>query len=243
MEGKTMTTKQSKRILSVTIRRMIDENPDTSWLGEYSNSAETEYAIDRKHSLDCAINNPVSTEAKDKLERIADYINSLRVDSELDTPADQDLSEAMATVIDRAEPTEYCDCDERGDMLAREFRYFNGPVENYKGESPEDIRKYIRQDYEHMESLNRGDWCFIGVRANAKVSIPSATDAGIPGHTSLVQNITSGGLWGIESDSGREYIEEEEKNQLAELRDQLKALGFSSRAISKAFRDVQHKDE
>ena len=37
--------KSMKRIHKVTIKRMTDESPDTSWLGEYSNTAETEYAI------------------------------------------------------------------------------------------------------------------------------------------------------------------------------------------------------
>src|SRR5690348_12833774 len=49
-----------KRILSVTIRRMVDTSPDASWLGEYSNSPKTEYAIDRKHSLTCPVNTPAS---------------------------------------------------------------------------------------------------------------------------------------------------------------------------------------
>src|SRR6266853_1539084 len=64
-----------------------------------------------------------------------------------------------------------CDCGERGDMERGQYRYFNGPVENYKGESPADIRKYIRQDYDRMESLNRGNWCFIGIRAEAEIGI------------------------------------------------------------------------
>ena len=31
--------KTGNRILSVVIRRMYDESPDTSWMGEYSNTA------------------------------------------------------------------------------------------------------------------------------------------------------------------------------------------------------------
>ena len=46
--------KTGNRILSVVIRRMYDESPDTSWLGEYSNSRESEFSIDRAHSEDCA---------------------------------------------------------------------------------------------------------------------------------------------------------------------------------------------
>src|ERR1700677_2990868 len=48
--------KNMKRIAKVTIKRLTDESPDTSYLGEYSNRAESDYAIDRRHSLDCPVN-------------------------------------------------------------------------------------------------------------------------------------------------------------------------------------------
>ena len=51
-------TKQTaaKRIHKVTIKRMVDNSPDTSWLGEYSNKQTSEYSIDRAHSLGCPVN-------------------------------------------------------------------------------------------------------------------------------------------------------------------------------------------
>ena len=159
--------KPTKRILSVTIKRMIDESPDTSFLGEYSNSPDTEYAIDRQ-----------------KL----------------------------------------------GDQARNEFRYFNGPVENYKGETPENIRKYIRQDYDRMESLNRGNWQFIGIQAEATYVV---------GFTGDLQTVTSGGLWGIESDSGKEYLESVQREELDSLKNDLIAVGFSRRAIATAFKNVE----
>jgi hypothetical protein len=120
-----------------------------------------------------------------------------------------------------------CDCGERGDAERGEYRYFNGCVENYKGESPEDIRKYVRQDYGRMERLNSGDWCYIGVRADAEIIVDG-----------ISQDISSGGLWGVESDSDRTYLAEIDGEQLSELRDQLRALGFGTRAIATAFKNV-----
>jgi len=122
-----------------------------------------------------------------------------------------------------------------------EYRYFN-PSFNYVDEqgkalpenTPEEVRNYVRQDYERMGSLNRGDWCFIGIKAEAEVWNPS---------TQVVQRIHSGGLWGIESDSEASYFEEVEQEELSNLKDELKAYGFSTRAISKAFENVQHKTE
>jgi hypothetical protein len=42
--------KNVKRISKVTIKRMTDNNPDTSYLGSYSDRAQSDYSIDRKHS-------------------------------------------------------------------------------------------------------------------------------------------------------------------------------------------------
>lgn len=260
-----MTTKQkqSKRILSVTIRKMVDDSPDTSWLGEYSNSAETEYAIDRKHSLDCAINTGKVSEIPDTQIALyecgqCDCYHPWSWDGDCRDDANrfgspEDYAERMGidetcvivySAQDREDADEgkLCDCGEHSDMERNEYRYFNGPVENYKGESPEDIRKYILQDYKRMESLNRGDWCFIGIRADAEVWLGSQSESA-SNYIGPTQTITSGGLWGIESDSDDSYIADEEKDQLSELKDQLRALGFSTRAISEAFQNVQHKDE
>lgn len=112
---------------------------------------------------------------------------------------------------------------------SREYRYFD-PSDNYKGEPDEDVRKYVRQDYERMESLNRGHWGYMGIKAEAKILV---------GNTA--QEISSGGLWGIESDSDEGHIQSTEQEELRELREQLKALGFGTRAIAQAFKNVQHE--
>lgn len=245
--------RNGKRILSVTVKRMVDESPDTSWLGEYSPTCESQFTIDRKHSEDCIENDAPQ---KEKLERIAEAIESDRPVCEDHTQfveetcavcqEEKSYTNAMDAIRELAE----CDCGEHGDMLAREFRYFN-PSFNYitKTDTPSDgltiaeVRKYVRQDYERMESLNRGNWCFIGIRAEAEISLPTLANKGcVHGrevfyHTS--QNITSGGLWGIESDSDKPYLESVERDELADLREQLKTLGFSSRAISTAFKNVE----
>jgi hypothetical protein len=57
-----------------------------------------------------------------------------------------------------------------------------------------------------------------------------------------MQEITSGGLWGVESDSDTAYLTEIETDELAELREQLHALGFSKRAVSTAVKNAQHEN-
>lgn len=68
----------SKRIAQVTVKRINDDSPDMSYLGEYSNRAESEYAIDRAHSLDCQSVEANHAETVEALERVLQYLDSQR---------------------------------------------------------------------------------------------------------------------------------------------------------------------
>jgi hypothetical protein len=224
-----------KRILSVTIKRMVDESPDTSWLGEYANRPDSEFSIDRAHSEDCASIDPRNDEGTEWLERIEAHIDSTENGQDFYTEEEE---KTIQTLRDCEEAME-CDCH-GGGMGRNEFRYFNSSFNyvNKAGEptdglTPEDVRKYVRQDYERMEGLNAGDWCFMGIRAEAQVQTGS----------DVVQRITSGGLWGVESDSDHAYITSVEKEELSALRTELKALGFSSRANRTAFETIKHEND
>ena len=82
----------------------------------------------------------------------------------------KDLLDALAE-----EMTE-CDCN-GGDMSRHEYRYFNASF-NYvtkdgkpaDGLTPDEVRKYTRQDYESLERLNAGDWCYLGIRRKKTLS-------------------------------------------------------------------------
>src|ERR1700750_1599861 len=80
-QKRTRNERNKKKILSITIRRMVDDSPDTSHLGEYSNRPKTEYAIDRAHSEDCASVRADIQSAKTTLEHaqqtIGDYHNAI----------------------------------------------------------------------------------------------------------------------------------------------------------------------
>jgi hypothetical protein len=136
-----------------------------------------------------------------------------------------------------------CTCS-GGDRGRNEYRWFN-PSFNYvdkngqpKDMTEADVIKCTRRDYARMECLNNGGWSFIGVRAEAEYSIDAAGTGYAP-----IQELTSGGLWGIESDSRREYLAEIEQEQLAELRVQLAGIGFSKRAISAAIKNAARENE
>lgn len=105
----------------------------------------------------------------------------------------------------------HIDRRERGDQGRNEFRYFNlgcGDAE------------YLENDYERAEALNKGNWCFMGCRAVAQVSYP------IGQGNRRIETLSSGGLWGIESDSGREYVAEVEAQELKNLKEHLAQFGI-----------------
>jgi hypothetical protein len=234
--------KSAKRILAIKIIRRVDDCPDTSHLGEYSNRATSEFSIDRSHSEDCASQKQETRDAKEKLERIGAYLDGLRIEAGLPGTEQssewEELDEATDTVDALAEEMTECDCN-GGDMARNEYQFFN-PSSNYvtkedkpaDGLTPEEVCKYTRQDYSRMESLNRGQWWYIGISAEAEV----LTNAG---SMSTVQRITSGGLYGIESDSDRPYLESVKHEELDSLKTELSAIGFSARAISKAFQSIE----
>ncbi len=126
------------------------------------------------------------------------------------------------------------DREERGDKGRGEYRYFNASRNYCKedgtlcdGNTPEMVREYVEQDYKRSEGRNRGDWGFVGVRAEAEITVQG-----------IRQEISSSGLWGIESDSDDAYFKEVEGEELHTLKTILKDLGFSSRALSEAFKKV-----
>lgn len=231
------TFNAAKRIHKVVIKRMIDEDPDTSWLGEYSDRATSEYSIDRKHSPDCKSVAPQM-----------DYTYTHDWEDGDDCCTYCDMSKTEAVTVPCSEYDREDDCDCSGGIGRNEYRYFN-PSFNYVDKSgkllndyasdpggPEEVRKYVRQDYERMEGLQRGNWSFIGIQAEAQYLIPCGNGSAI------IQKLSSGGLWGIESDSDKSYFAEVEREQLSELREQLHAIGFSYRAIAAAFKSVEHED-
>lgn len=246
-----MTPKVQRKIESVTIRRMIDESPDTSWLGEYSASPSAKrFTIDRKHSLDCPVNHhfgpvdswPKCQTCKGEGQIVCSHGWHSRTEGHDYCPGcgqySASQSEMLTVDCDDCESSgdAPCDCDEHGDMRRDEYRYFIAS-ENYDGETPEDALKYTLQDYGRMEQLNRGHWCFVGLQAEARVAI--SLDGG---QTFKLDKITSGGLWGIESDDDKSYFAEVAEGELSQLKGLLAAYGFGRTTVARAIKNVQEGD-
>lgn len=212
-KGKTMTiAKESKRILSVTIKQIADYDADTSDLGEYSDEAKP-YAIVQENA---------------RGEYGGQFVDQL--------PCECGHTEAE-------HHSEFGTCHECPDLecetfnrvtieRGREYRYFNPAADNYAGIDDAEVRRYCLQDFERMRDLQRGEWGYIGIKAEAVVKLTG----------DLTQRISSGGLWGIESDSDPSDFRSIEHEQLDDLRDELHAMGFSKRAVTAAFRTIERKD-
>lgn len=157
---------------------------------------------------------------------------------------DQDLSH-LGEYSDRAETEFAIDREERGDRGRNGHQFFNpGTIETFNEAAPwipaeeADKRAYwhaammknAEADYRRMEQYNAGDWHMTGTYAVAEVVL--AND--------VIQTLRSPGLWGTESDSEASYFAQIEQEELAELREQLLAVGFSSRQIARAFKTAEH---
>jgi hypothetical protein len=233
---------KGKRILSIKTIQSYDSDPDTSYMGEYSETRTSEFSIDRRHSQDCPINSHSNDAAIEQLERAIAYLNIERAEAGND-PNNiywQDIDEAQDALIGLQDELRGCDCG--GNHLSSgEYRYFN-PSFNYvdsqgeliEGNTPEEVRAYVAQDYARMQALNNGEWSYIGISVEATVQLTASGP---------IQKISSGGLWGIESDSDREYLASIRKEESAQLREQLHEMGFSKRAISAAFRNMTEAND
>lgn len=106
------------------------------------------------------------------------------------------------------------DRKERGDQGRNEYQYFN-PGNDYSDCTAKQRAEYIEKDYARMESLKCGDWCFMGCYAVAEVYYPTGNGS------RRIEKLQSSGLWGIESDSSKEYFSEVEGEQLSDLKSHL----------------------
>jgi len=75
-------------------------------------------------------------------------------------------------------------------------------------------------DRERLDAFHEGIWHLIGIQAAANVLIP------LGGHL-VTQTVTSPGLFGIESDSDEEYLDEVYAEECASLIAMLGAIGVT----------------
>ena len=108
-------------------------------------------------------------------------------------------------------------------------RYTNRDIKKY---GLAQVRMWVEEDHRRLKRY--GDtWCMIGIQAKAQVMVK------IVGDSWICQDIRSGGLWGIESDSDEDFFKQVDEEELNNLRDNLLALGFKDDEINVAFKTVE----
>jgi hypothetical protein len=212
------------KIISIVIEHAIDDSPDTSFLGEYT-SKRDEWNINRRTGT--------FVHVEMVRDRIIEALQE-RIDLIPDKDTDIVMQAYLMRMEKRLEKIEGIVLHQEY-IASREYPYFAPYACGEKPGSPE-YKKYAMQAFERMERLSRGSWCFIGIIAKAQIGIPDGQ-----GNYTL-QTIVSGGLWGIESDSGKDFIEETEKEELSDLSENLTSLGFGKRAIAYAMKNVERKE-
>ena len=204
-----------KRITEVSIVTICETQPDLSWIGEYTDTP-SDWVIVREEG-DYLYN----LEQAAKKAAYETYVQDCK-----DNEDEVDSFETWSGYTG--------DCYELPSK-SREYRFFK-PEAGGEKEGTEDYKKYGLQDFERMESYERQNWCMTGIKAVAKIQTSN------DGKNWLCNEVSSGGLWGIESDCGAECKKEVADGQLAELRNALKAFGFNNRQIDQAFQGVKEVD-
>ena len=90
--------------------------------------------------------------------------------------------------------------------------------------------EYKQKDKERLESYGTF-WFMLGIKAEAEYLIPNGSYA-------IIQNLHSGGLWGVESDSGKDYLESIENEQIDELKDYCRKMNIEIPSNVEIIREV-----
>jgi len=198
------------KIKSITVQSEVDECPDFSFLGEYTESSDTWNVVVQTGEYVRKIE-----QRQELVDTLNDWISDFR-----DNNADPDMIQRYR--IRRKKIIDSGDM-EHPSFNGSHYRYFKPYAGGEKPGTPE-YKKYAMQDFERMEAHNNDHWCFIGIIATAEIVTENGT----------IQRIHSGGLWGIESDSGEEELLSTAQDEIAALKDELLSLGFSERAVTRA---------
>jgi hypothetical protein len=216
---KSLKLLKSKKnhIEKVWIERQIDESPDTSFLGEYTDKKD-DWVI----CCHCGEFVAIAEKNQARHDELEDEIYLLH-----NTEKNEEEEKQLAVYRAELEALDLHECPNS----RREYNYFK-PYAGCEEEGSENYQKYGKQDFLRMEGLNSGSWYFMGIIAKAEIVTENDT----------IQVIRSGGLWGVESNSG-DYLEQVGKDELNNLRLELESLGFGKRAIDRAFQNVETKDK
>jgi hypothetical protein len=100
-------------------------------------------------------------------------------------------------------------------------------LDQFENSKDPNEQQYYKEDQKHKAKY--GDtWYMLGIVAYAEIGIPFEVVTSNGKQINYkIEKISSGGLWGIESDSDESYFKDIEQEQLADLKEYLKQLNVS----------------
>jgi hypothetical protein len=206
------------KILRVWTESVIDQSPDMSYLGEYSNNQETEWDIDRQENGDMNRGdycywNPGPNHIPPGDPKNWKHVTNESIGMSLAANGlRRDLKRAQA-------------------IKALDLHYIQ---QDYAR-----CESYNRGDWCYLGIIAKAE-VQSGVEVAGKVL--EKADGKRVALLGPIQTLRSGGLWGIESDSADSYFAVVEQEELAQLADELKAFGFGDRAIKYAIKRFERVD-
>jgi hypothetical protein len=194
----------SNRIASVSVKFVLDEEPDLSYLGQYVGKDNGEYIIDRKRGV---LLGPYKS-----VEIYTDYEED--IDALLDSDEYTVNQYANGFIEIHYRPVLRSGLSRSG---RGEYEWFESG--NYSTPADEDELDYFVQDYERVEDYNKAYWYMTGCVAKAVVMHTVA------GGREVEEEFNTS-VWGIESDSDKDYFRQTAGEMLSELRHELEQAGI-----------------
>lgn len=105
------------------------------------------------------------------------------------------------------------DCDGDTSHLTQDYAEVADPAER---------EKYKTEDAKRLAAYRKGDWHFVGIRAKALIRVDTYTGERLS--YTVFHELTSPGLYGIESDSSEDYFKEVFADECAQLRSDIEAM-------------------
>jgi hypothetical protein len=105
------------------------------------------------------------------------------------------------------------------DEIKVEWLPDNYPDLSWLDQDDTEMGEGFEKESEARKEAYGRDWWMQGCVAKATVSRPCGQG------NRRIETFTSGGLWGIESDSDQDYLSTVENDELADLREHLEAFG------------------
>lgn len=179
----------------LSVQQVHDDDPDTSYLGQWTDDADDWCIIRATGEYVAKVHQRarIIEALRDRIDYCAEYY------TEPDAP---EYAAKMRARLARIEASGETKLPGRG----REYRFFK-PADNGEAEGSAEYCKYGLQNWKRIERLNNGDWHYVGITVTVTLTNADGFE----------REISSGGLWGIESDSGK-YLMDVAREQMEEIR-------------------------